>query len=162
MAITAWFTSYDGDPTTVNKGLSFTGEGTTINAWDQIDDLTCDFIMDGAGYHASNMMKVSWNDTVKYYFIEQRTGMPGTRTKIRATCDVLYTYAETIKNSPAVINRTQYGEKGLTNPFLKDNRTTTLAETEFSSNLLASNIISNTEYVYVGILQKVPSTAATP
>lgn len=162
MAVTAQFGTYTGNPDDISKNMTWGETVTTISAWDEIDDLTCDFILDGAGYHGNNMMKVDWNGTVKYYFIESRTGMPGTRTKIRATCDVLYTYASTIKNAPAVINRTQYGEKGLTNPFLKDNRTTTLAETEFSSDRLASNIISDTEYVYVGILQKVPSTASTP
>lgn len=161
MAITANFGTYTGNPKKILKTVTF-GEAITISAWEEIDDLTCDFILDGAGYHGANYMKVDWNGTEKFYFIESRTGMTGTRTKIRAVCDVLYTYRTTIISSPAVLNRTSYGSSGLTFPFLKDNKVTTLAQTEFSSNRLASNIISDTEYVYVGVLQKVASKAITP
>ena len=162
MSITAKFTSISSVPEKVVKSPSWPETAQTIEAWEQIDDLTCDFVLAGSGYHASNYMQVSWNGTVKYYFIESRSGLPGSRTRIRAVCDVLTTYSATIRSAPAVLNRTSDGGTGMTFPFLPDNRVTTLAQTEFSSNCLATNIISDTEFVYVGILQKVASVAATP
>ena len=87
MSITAKFTSISSVPEKVVKSPSWPETGQTIEAWEQIDDLTCDFVLAGSGYHASNYMQVSWNGTVKYYFIESRSGLPGSRTRIRAVCD---------------------------------------------------------------------------
>lgn len=156
MAITANFGTYTGNPETVTKTVQL-GNDITVQAWDDIDDLTCDFILDGSGYHGCNYMKVTWNDTVKYYFIESRTGMPGNRTKVRGTCDVLHTYAQTIKDSPAVLNRCSNDVENILNPMLKDNKVTTLSETEFDSWGVSTNVIGGEEFVYVGILQKLAS-----
>lgn len=161
MAITANFGTYTGNPDNVSKTVQW-GADITISAWDQIDDLTCDFILDGAGYHGTNMMKVNWNGTTKYYFIESRSGMTATRTKIRATCDVLYTYAQTIKDSPAILNRCSNDVENILNPMLKDNKVTTLSETEFDSWAVNPNTIGGEEFVYVGVLQKLASENITP
>lgn len=160
MAITANFAIYDGSPKKVVKTISSWSTDKTISAYEDIDDLTCDFILDGAGYHGYNYMSVSWGEVVKYYFIESRTGMRGNMTKIRGVCDVLQTYQSAIGSAPAVINRTS--DENLIDPMLKDNKTTARSVTELDSTLISSNIVSDTEYVYVGVLQKVPSVAATP
>lgn len=161
MAIKADFATWDGSPKKVFKSISsWPVSDKTISAYEDIDDLTCDFILDGAGYHGYNYMRVSWGEMVKYYFIESRTGMKGNMTKIRGVCDVLTTYQSAVGSAPAVINRTS--DEDLIDPMLKDNKVTARAVTELDSTLISSNIVSDTEYVYVGVLQKVPSTLATP
>lgn len=160
MAIKAQFAIYDGSPKKVYKSINSWPLEKTINAYEEIDDLTCDFILDGAGYHGYNYMRVEWGNKVKFYFIESRTGMKGNMTKIRCVCDVLTTYQGAIGDAPAVINRTS--DRKHNDPMLKDNKVTTRSVTELDSTLISSNIVSDTEYVYVGVLQKVPSVAATP
>lgn len=160
MAIKAKFTTWGGSPKKVYKIIQTWSEEKTISAYEDIDDLTCDFILDGAGYHGYNYMRVEWGAQVKFYFIESRTGMTGNRTKIRGVCDVLTTYQGAVGSAPAVINRTS--NKDHADPMLKDNKVTTRSVTELDSTLLVSNVVSNTEYVYVGVLQKVPSVKATP
>lgn len=161
MAITVNFSTYTGSPKKVYKVFNPVFENDkTISAYEEIDDLTCDFILDGAGYHSYNYMRVAWNGKVKYYFIESRTGMTGNRTKLRGVCDVLTTYQNAVGNAPAVINRTSDGNHS--DPMLKDNKVTTRAVTELDSTKIIENVVSDTEYVYVGVLQKVPSVAATP
>lgn len=156
--MTCKFATYTGNPKKINKTLSFTKE-CSISAYEDVDDLTCDFIILGTDLHGYNYMEVDWNGHTKYYFIGPRIGMQGGKTRIRATCDVLTTYKDAILGSPAVLNRTSDGRDGFTFPFLKDNRVTTLAKTEFSSDRIVSNVIGDIEYVYVGILQKTPSSA---
>jgi hypothetical protein len=160
LAITAKFATYEGSPKKVYKTISSWSEEKTISAYEDIDDLTCDFILDGSGYHGYNYMRVVWGEVVKYYFIELRTGMRGNMTRLRGVCDVLTTYQGAVGSASAVINRTSDKDHG--DPMLKDNKVTTRSVTELDSTLLASNIVSDTEYVYVGVLQKVPSVAATP
>lgn len=160
MAIKAKLATWSGSPKKVYKSITSWSDEKTISAYEDIDDLTCDFILDGAGYHGYNYMRVEWPGKVKYYFIESRTGMKGNMTKIRGMCDVLTTYQGAIGDAPAVINRTS--DRGHADPMLKDNKVTTRAATELDSTLLISNVVSDTEYVYVGVLQKVPSVAATP
>ena len=160
MAIKAKFTTWSGSPKKVYKTISSWSEEKTISAYEDIDDLTCDFILDGAGYHGYNYMRVEWGTQVKFYFIESRTGMTGNRTKLRGVCDVLTTYQGAVGSAPAVINRTS--DRKHNDPMLKDNKVTTRSVTELDSTLIVSNVVSNTEYVYVGVLQKVPSVAATP
>lgn len=160
MAIKAKFATWGGSPKKVVKSINSWSEEKTISAYEDIDDLTCDFILDGAGYHGYNYMRVDWNGKVKYYFIESRTGMKGNMTKLHGVCDVLTTYQVSIGNSPAVINRTSNGNYN--DPMLKDNKVTTRAVTELDSTKIIENVVSDTEYVYVGVLQKVPSKLATP
>lgn len=157
MAITANFAKSEYSTKKITKEPVF-GSDVTISAYEEIDDLTCDFILNGHEYHGYNYMKVSWGTKVKYYFIEGRTGMPGDRTKVRGVCDVLRTYQATILASPAVLNRTS--DQKYTDTFLKDNQITTRAVTELDAAKIAENVISDTEYVYVGILQKVASKGA--
>lgn len=161
MAIKAKFTTYTGTPKLISKLKWETAGWLTapieISAWEEIDDLTCDFILDGAGYHAYNYMAVDWGNIVKYYFIEQRTGMTGNRTKIRATCDVLSTYRTQIFNAPAVINRTSWNTGETCDPMLRDNKVTTTSRTLVSSEEIKKDIIGNQEWFYVGVLQKSPS-----
>lgn len=158
MAIIANFATTTESTKKITKTPSF-GANVPISAYEEVDDLTCDFILDGHGYHGYNYMKVTWDTgRVKYYFIETRTGMPGDRTKVRGVCDVLRTYKDTILSSPAVLNRTS--DQKFTDTFLKDNQITTRAVTELDASAIAENVISDTEYVYVGILQKVASKGA--
>ena len=157
MAITANFATSDYSTKKITKAPIF-GTDVTISAYEEIDDLTCDFILNGHGYHEYNYMKVSWGARVKYYFIESRTGLPGDMTRIRCVCDVLRTYQAAILASPAVLNRTS--DQNFTDTFLKDNQITTRAVTELDAAKIAENVISDTEYVYVGILQKVASKGA--
>lgn len=157
MAIKAKFCVYTGNPKRISKlqwgdaGWA-TGE-ITISAWEEIDDLTCDFILDGAGYHAYNYMAVDWNGTIKYYFVEQRTGLPSNSTKIRGTCDVLSTYRTEIYNSPAIINRTSWNTGETCDPMLRDNKVTTTSKTIISTEVLEPDIIDNQEWFYVGVIQ---------
>lgn len=160
MAIKAKFATYGGSPKKVYKSITSWSEEKTISAYEDIDDLTCDFILEGSGYHGYNYMRVEWSGKVKYYFIESRTGMKGNMTKIRGMCDVLTTYQGAVGDAPAVINRTS--DRKHNDPMLKDNKVTTRSVTELDSTCLISNVVSDTEYVYVGVLQKVPSVAATP
>lgn len=153
MSINAYFATYDGNPEKVNKDVSSTfGSAVTVQATRDINDLTCEFILDGHGYHGDNYMKVEWDGVTKYYFIEKREGMPGDMTKITATCDVLTTYASAINNAPAVIARTSSGDF---NAFLKDEKTPILSTTYFSSKKIGDgsvgNLISGQEYFYVGV-----------
>ena len=158
MAITANFATTTESTKKITKTPSF-GADVPISAYEEVDDLTCDFILDGHGYHGYNYMKVTWDTgRVKYYFIESRTGMPGDMTRIRCVCDVLRTYRAAILASPAVLNRTS--DQRYTDTFLKDNQITTRAVTELDAAAIAENVISDTEYVYVGILQKVASKGA--
>ena len=158
MEITAKFATSDYSTKKITKEPVY-GADVPISAYDEVDDLTCDFILDGHGYHGYNYMQVTWDTgRVKYYFIETRTGMPGDRTKVRGVCDVLRTYQAAILASPAVLNRTS--DQKFTDTFLKDNQITTRAVTELDASAIAEDVISDTEYVYVGILQKVASKGA--
>lgn len=158
MAITAWFTTYSGNPKKINKTVTFSGDGATIKAYETIDDLTCDFILNGHGYHGTNYMKVSWDGVVKYYFIERRSGMTGDMTRITATCDVLFTYASDITSSGAILNRTSNGN--YVNSLLRDSKVTTLSGAVPSSVKLVSDVLDDQEYYYVGILQGTASELA--
>lgn len=152
------FTTYSGNPYKIDKsGMLNFSDVRSVEAYNDVDDITCEFVVSGVDLHGYNYMYVDWNNHRKYYFIELRSGLKAGMTRIVARCDVLYTYKSAILESPAVLNRTSDGSKGMTFPFLKDNRVTTLAQTEFSSFSLASNIISDTEFVYVGVLQKIAS-----
>lgn len=156
MSITARFATYTGNPKKIKKALTF-GDPVTISAHGAIDDLTCDFIINGTLFGA-NYMQVDWNGQTKNYFIEQRIGQTGTMTRIRCTCDVLATYQTTILSAPAVIRRTS--DTAYVDTFLRDGFVTTRANTEIDAAVIAENIIADTEYIYVGILQKVPSKGA--
>lgn len=160
MAIKCKVATYGGNPRRIMKDLSIFDSATeiTISAYKEIDDLTCEFILEGHGYHGTNYMRVSWNDNqkTKYYFIENRVGMPGDRTKIKATCDVLTTYSEPILAASAIINRTSNAD--LINNMLRDNKVTTTSNTIVSSeNLHNIGEIGNFEYYYVGVLQNTAS-----
>lgn len=157
MAISANFCTYTGNPKLVNKSPTWIIADKPISAYEEVDDLTCDFILDGAGYNAYNYMSVNWGGTIKYYFIEQRTGMTGNRTKIRATCDVLRTYREAIRSASAVINRTSWVTDTTCDPMLRDNKVTTTSRTIVSTEPLTGPIIGGQEWFYVGILQAAPS-----
>ena len=161
MAIKAKFCVYTGNPKRISKlqwgDAGWTTGEITISAWEEIDDLTCDFILDGAGYHGYNYMAVDWNGMIKYYFVEQRTGLPSNSTKIRGTCDVLSTYRKQIYNAPAIINRTSWNTKNTCDPMLRDNKVTTTSKTIVSSEEVQKNIIGNQEWFYVGVLQSAPS-----
>lgn len=154
MAITAQFTTYNGNPKKVNKNVTFAENPITVKAYETIDDLTCDFILNGHGYHGVNYMKVSWDGVEKFYFIEKRAGMTGDMTRITASCDVLYTYANEINNAPAVINRTS--NNAYVNALLRDSKVLTLSGARVSSIRL-SRYISDWEYYYVAVLQSAPS-----
>ena len=162
MAITARTAVYSGSPKTVEKSVTWdqtTQTAITISAYEEINDLTCDFILEGHGYHGKNYMEVTWNSgVVKYYFIESRTGMPGDMTKVRGVCDVLSTYKTSIQGAEAVINRTSYSTVDTyVDPMLRDNKVTTTSRTVVSSEVLQENIIGNQEYFYVGIIQNAAS-----
>lgn len=161
MAIKAKFVVCTENPKRISK-LQWNDAGwytapIEISAWEEIDDLTCDFILDGAGYHGYNYMAVDWGNIVKYYFIEQRTGLPSNSTKIRGTCDVLSTYRKQIYNAPAIINRTSWNTSETCDPMLRDNKVTTKSRTIVSSEEIKKDIIGNQEWFYVGVLQKSPS-----
>lgn len=157
--MTAQFATYAENPKIINKYpyLNFV-QTFTINSYEPINDLTCDFIISGHGLHAYNYMKVEFPEHTKYFFIESREGINGDMTRVRGVCDVLYTYHQTILNSPAVIRRTS--DTAYVDTFLRDGVVTTRANTELDAALIAENVISDTEYVYVGILQKLPSKGA--
>lgn len=157
MSITARFATYTGNPKKVKKALTF-GEPVTIAAHGAIDDLTCDFVVNGAALFDANYMQVDWNGQIKNYFIEQRIGQTGTMTRIRCTCDVLTTYQTAVLSAPAVIRRTS--DTTYVDTFLRDGFVTTRANTEIDAAVIAPDIIADTEYIYVGILQKVPSKGA--
>lgn len=161
MAITARVGTCTCNPKTIFKDqegkITWDSNNLNINvsAWKEINDLTCEFILDGAGYHGKNYMQVHWSDIDKYYFIEKREGLTGNMTKITATCDVLYTYRGAISGSAAVINRTSWSTDEITDFMLRDNKVTTTSKTIISSeNLHNVDAISNTEWYYVGIVQK--------
>lgn len=171
MSITASFGTWSGNPEKVNKDVSFLGSSTTVQATRDINDLTCEFILDGQGYHGCNYMEVFWGSgnvdpetgesgVTKYYFIEKREGMPGNMTKITATCDVLTTYASAVYAAPAVIGRTS--KSAYLNNYLKDEKTPMLSDTYFSSSVLGdiNGVKANTEYFYVGVWSN--KTAITP
>lgn len=156
MALTAEFGYYYGNPKLVNKAMDEFGAPYDIKAYEEIDDLTCSFVLGGSGFHRYNYMRVTWPDgMVKYYFIERREGMPANMTKITATCDVLYTYASRINNAAAVLNRTSNTK--YVNFLLKDNHMTTISKTVLSSRR-SEKITDNEEYFYVGIVQNKAST----
>lgn len=161
MAISARTAVYSGSPKTVDKSVEWdqaADAAIPISAFEEIDDLTCDFILNGHGYHGKNYMEVSWDNVVKYYFIESRTGMSGDRTKVRGVCDVLSTYKTSIQGAEAVINRTSYSTVDTyVDPMLRDNKVTTTSRTVVSSEVLQENIIGDQEYFYVGIIQNAAS-----
>lgn len=161
MAITARTAVYSGSPKKVDKSVEWDQAANApinISAFEEIDDLTCDFILDGHGYHGKNYLEVSWDNVVKYYFIESRTGMSGDRTKVRGVCDVLSTYKTSIQGAEAVINRTSYSTVDTyVDPMLRDNKVTTTSRTVVSSEVLQENIIGDQEYFYVGIIQNAAS-----
>ena len=153
MALTAQFGYYYGNPKLVNKAMNEFSAPYDIKAYDEIDDLTCSFVLGGSGFHRYNYMKVTWPGSpsmVKYYFIERREGMPANMTKITATCDVLYTYASRINGAAAVLNRTSNTK--YVNFLLKDNHSTTVSKTILSSKE-SQEITADEEYFYVGIIQ---------
>ena len=157
MAISADFGLYGGNPKALAKTVDWQLTNRPIQAFEEIDDLTCDFILDGADYHSYNYMKVDWGGTIKYYFIEKRTGMTGNRTKVRGTCDVLTTYKGVIMGAPAIINRTSWATDYTCDPMLRDNKVTTTSRTIVSTEQLTGPIIGDQEYFYVGVLQASPS-----
>ena len=157
MALKAEFGYYYGNPKLVNKAMKEFSAPYDIKAYDEIDDLTCSFVLGGSKFHKYNYMKVTWSNgpdgsdgMVKYYFIERREGMPANMTKITAPCDVLYTYASRINGAAAVLNRTSNTK--YTNFLLKDNHMTTVSKTVLSSKR-SEKITDNEEYFYVGVIQ---------
>lgn len=167
MAITARVGTWKGNPKVLVKdgsetyGSVFWASETlnlTVSAYEEIDDLTCDFILNGHGYHSYNYMEVDWGGTTKYYFIEKRSGMTGDMTKVRCTCDVLYTYSAEILNASAIINRTSWTTDTITDFMLRDNKVTTTSRTIISSEALQENVIGDQEWYYVGVVQKLAST----
>ena len=155
MAINAYFGTYTGNPKKVKKTVTLSETAIPIQAYDEIDDLTCDFVLAGSGYHGYNYMKVEFPNHTKYYFIEKRAGVAGNMTKITATCDVLYTYTNSIINASAVLNRTSNGT--YVNSLLRDSKVSTLSGAFPSSKILIPNVLDNQEYYYVAILQNGPS-----
>lgn len=155
MAITAQFATYLGLPKQIDKYPVWEGS-YDIKAYNEIDDLTCSFVLGGSGFHNYNMMRVTFpGNLIKNYFIEKREGMPGNMTKITATCDVLSTYAAAIHEAPAILNRTS--NTNYVNFLLKDNQKTTISKTILSSKR-SEKITDNEEYFYVGIIQNKAST----
>lgn len=158
MAITAQFTTYNGNPKKVNKNVTFAGNTVTVKAYETIDDLTCDFILNGHGYHGVNYMKVSWDGVEKFYFIEKRAGMTGDMTRITASCDVLYTYANEINNASAVLNRTS--NNAYVNSLLRDSKVLTLSGA-VPSSIRLFDMLSDQEYYYVAVLQSSASSISS-
>ena len=157
--MTCKFATYSGNPKKVYKSVTFTKE-CSISAYEEVDDLTCDFVILGTDLHSYNYMEVDWDGHTKYYFIELRGGMQGGRTRVRARCDVLTTYKQAIYDASAIINRTSKATDEITDFMLRDNKVTTTSNTILSSERLGSvgdGVISNQEYYYVGILQSVAS-----
>lgn len=155
MAITAQFASFYGPPKEVFK-TPLWGNSYEVKAYNEIDDLTCSFVLGGSGFHNYNMMRVTFpGGLAKNYFIEKREGMPGNMTKITATCDVLSTYSSAILTAPVILNRTS--NTNFVNFLLKDNQKTTISKTILSSKR-SEKITDNEEYFYVGIIQNKAST----
>lgn len=155
MAIIAKFGNYIRDARIVNKEIynpiAAGAAEHEIKAYEEVDDITCNFILNGSGFHNYNYMQVTFpGGLVKYYFIEKRSGMPANMTRITATCDVLYTYASSINASSAILNRT--ANTKYVNFLLKDNKMTTISKTVLSSKR-SEKITDNEEYFYVGIIQ---------
>lgn len=159
MAITVQFGTYDGNAKIVDKTSRLTLDNTEyeVKAYNEVNDLTCEFVLAGSGFHSYNYMKVTWpgDGLVKYYFIEKREGMPANMTKVTATCDVLYTYRGNIWHASAILNRTSNTD--YVNFLLKDNHMTTITKTILSSKQ-SEKITDNEEYFYVGIIQNKRST----
>ena len=150
MALTAQFATYYGLPKQIYKTPVWEGS-YDVKAYNEINDLTCSFVLGGSGFHSYNMMKVTFpGGLTKNYFIEKREGMPGNMTKITATCDVLSTYSSAILTAPAILNRTS--NTNFVNFLLKDNQKTTISKTILSSKQ-SEKITDNEEYFYVGIIQ---------
>lgn len=122
-----------------------------IKAWDQIDDVTCEFIVSGFN-HTHNYMEVDWGDTIyKTYFVNKRTGMPGNMVKLTCEIDVLTTYGDIIRRSPAVIARTN--NSAFVNFYQRDEKVPTLSTTDISTKNFGSAILPSPaqEYIYAGI-----------
>lgn len=127
-------------------------EALTINSYEEVNDLTCDFLVTGTSLHGYNYMQVDWGGHTKYYFIEIRGGNKGGMTMVRGKCDVLTTYHNAIYNSPAVIGRTNNGSK--INMYVRDDRIPITSLTAMSSKRLGNVINANSEeFIYMGVWQ---------
>lgn len=157
MAITAKIGTTSSYPNEVIKTASLPeGDPLTVEPTGTVDDLTCDFILNGgsSSFVGKNYMQVNWGTGKNYYyFINKKTSMSGNRTMLSCEMDVLNTFSSTITASPAVISRTS--NANFVNYFLRDNRVPILSTSQISSDPFGPDILGANpqEYIYVGIWQ---------
>lgn len=156
MAITAKIGTTSSYPNEVIKTATLSQEWFSVDPTGTVDDLTCDFVLDGgsSSFVGKNYLAVKWGTAKEYfYFINQKTSMPGNRTMLSCEMDVLATFSSTITASPAVISRTS--NANYVNYFLRDNRIPILSTSQISSDPFGPDILGTApqEYIYVGIWQ---------
>lgn len=154
MAITAYL-GYTSDMSiVVDKAATF-GNPITVEATGSINDIDCQFVLNGSGFFTSNYMKVRWPDCEfdYYYYINKRESMSGNRTLLICELDVLKTFADIIVESPAVIARTS--NPAYVNFFVRDNKVPIVSTTQISTKNFGGAILPEQaqEYIYVGIWQ---------
>lgn len=156
MAITAKIGTTSSYPNEVIKTATLPQQWTSVDPTGTVDDLTCDFILNGgsSSFVGKNYMAVNWGTGKEYYyFINKKTSMSGNRTLLSCEMDVLNTFSSTITASPAVISRTS--NANFVNYFLRDNRVPILSTSQISSDPFDPDILGANpqEYIYVGIWQ---------
>lgn len=154
MAITASL-GYTSDMSiVVDKAATF-GNAITVEATGSINDIDCQFVLNGSGFFTSNYMKVLWPgcEFDYYYYINKRESMSGNRTLLICELDVLKTFARIIGESPAVIARTS--NPAYVNFFVRDNKVPIVSTTQISTKNFGGAILPEQaqEYIYVGIWQ---------
>lgn len=156
MAITAKIGTTSAYPNEVVKTANLSQDWFPVNPTGTVDDLTCDFILDGgaSSFIGKNYMAVKWGTTKEYYyFINKKTSMPGNRTLLTCELDVLHTFSSIILESPAVLARTSNSD--YVDFFVRDTKVPIVSTTQISTKNFGQPILPNDaqEYIYVGIWQ---------
>lgn len=146
------------NPKTLIKNCLWANE-ITIKPTGDVNDLTCDFVLDGTDFYRYNYLVVYWPglqggaQMPYYYFINKKIGTSGNRTILQCELDVLNTFNLIIGNSPAVISRTSNSE--YVNFFVRDNKVPVVSTTQISTKNFGPDILPQNaqEYIYVGIWQ---------
>lgn len=136
-----------------NTGVFSNARSFSIQAYEEINDTECDFIVDnstGIDFQM-NWMQVAWNGITKYYFVRSRSGMSGNMVRLRCEIDALTTYQTRILSTPCVLERTSNGQ--FVNMFVHDSQIYPMSITDLSTENFGNDILGQNpqEYIYVGI-----------
>lgn len=116
--VTVIFYTYRGHPNLINKNLS-NGYSTTAELYDNTNILNPELKLSWSNSYATSYDMFYIAEFKRYYFIKDIIAEPGGAVRVKGSIDVLYTYANSIGNSTALITR-EYDTPGHSLTYIKD------------------------------------------